>query len=517
MKHQTLIVLGLIAAVAVLTPHRCVNAAEHPNIILILADDLGWTDTSVWMMVERSDSRSDFYHTPALERLAREGMVFSNAYSPAPTCTPARCSIQFGKTPARLRQTVVHDVLAKERGIDCADEVSIAQMIKAVDHRYVTAHFGKWGFPPRWPEAAGYDTTDGNTNNGDGDYISVKDRTPLPPGNPKRIFSVTQRANTFVEQQVRAGRPFFMQVSHYAIHVRYHALEATLQKYQQKILTRQKPRPEDALYAAMIEDFDTGIGMLLDKLDELEMADKTYVIFTSDNGGGFHGNAPLRGGKASLWEGGIRIPTIVRGPGVMIGVQCDVPIASWDFWATIRDLAGGGSIPPDGIDGGSLRPLFEKSNAGRVQRGTEALVFHFPWYDKLPMSAIRAGDYKLVKDLNTGETRLFDVVKDIGEQQDLSQSMPGKAESLRIMLTQYLQDVGAETLTDMRSARREELLGFIARTQSEIETTLEHLKTASEDSQRRELEDYLKDRQRRLKAHRESLQRLENARQITAW
>jgi arylsulfatase A-like enzyme len=339
----------------------------------------------------------------------------------------------------------------------------------------------------------------------------------LPPDDPKRIFSLTRRANAFMQQQVRAGRPFFTQVSHYAVHVRHHALDTTIQKYQQKMLAGQKPRPEDALYAAMIEDFDTGFGMLLDKLDELGIADNTCVIFTSDNGGGFRSNEPLRGGTANLWEGGIRVPTIVRGPGVLAGAQCDVPIAGWDFWATIRDLVGGGSTPPDGIDGGSLRPLFEKGNEGRAQRGTDALVFHFPCYDKLPMSAIRLGDYKLVKNLNTGEIRLFDVVKDVGEQQDLSQDLPGKAESLHTMLAQYLQNVGAETIADMRSARQEELLRFIAKTRSEIDATREQLKTASDDGQQRKLQDQLEDRHRRLNNHRDALQRLENARRITAW
>ncbi len=507
----------LFVALGLLTTLQPVVAASSPNVILVLADDLGWTDTSVRMMAERPGSRSDFYHTPALERLASEGMVFSNAYSPAPTCTPTRGSIQFGKTPARLKQTVVHDVLAKKRGIDCADEVSIAQMIKAADRSYVTAHFGKWGFPPRRPEQAGYDVTDGHTNNGDGDYDPVKDRTPLPPDDPKRIFSLTRRANAFVERQVRVGRPFFMQVSHYAVHVQHHALDATVQRYQQKSLAGQKPRREDALYAAMIEDFDTGLGMLLDKLDELGIAEDTYVIFTSDNGGGFRSNAPLRGGKANLWEGGIRVPTVVRGPGVMAGVQCDVPVAGWDCWGTIRDLAGGGDTPPDGIDGGSLRPLFERGNNGRVQRGTEALVFHFPWYDRLPMSALRLGDFKLVKNLNTGETRLFDVVKDIREEADLSQGMPGKAESLHAMLTQYLQNVGAETIADMRSARSEELHGYIIRTQGEIDDVIVGLKQVRDDSERRKLTDRLEDRRRHLENHHRSLQRLEKARQLTAW
>jgi arylsulfatase A-like enzyme len=488
-----------------------------PNVILVLADDLGWTDTSVPMMAGQGDSPSEFYRTPALERLAREGMVFSSGYSPAPTCTPSRGSIQFGKTSARLRQTVVHDVLAKSRGIDCANEVSIAQMIKAVDRNYVTAHFGKWGFPPRPPEHAGYDVTDGKTNNGDGDYESVKDRTPLPPDDPKRIFSLTRRASAFMEQQVRAGQPFFMQVSHYAVHVQHSALEETIQRYKKFLPAPKKHTPEDILYAAMIEDLDTGLALLLDKLDELGIADNTYVIFTSDNGGGFRNNAPLRGGKADLWEGGIRVPTVVRGPGVMAGVQCDVPVAGWDFWPTIRDLVGAGSSPPAGIDGGSLRPLFEKGDDGKMERGTEALVFHFPWYDKLPMSAIRLGDYKLIKNLNTGETRLFNVVKDVGEEQDLSQAMPQKAEALDAMLKDYLQDVDAETIADMRAARKEELIAHTARTQREIDDTLESLKKASDDNERRKLQDRLENGRKRLENHRGARERLEKARKTRAW
>ena len=219
-------------------------AADKPNFILFYTDDQGWTDTSVQMLAGRPDSRSDFYQTPSLERMAKRGMVFSNAYACAPTCTPSRAGIQFGKTPCQLRQTVVHDVLAKERGIDCKDEVSIAQMIKRVDPNYVTAHFGKWGFHPRSPGHAGYDQTDGNTNNGEGDYLDVKLRSPLPPDDPKRIESVTRRANQFIEAQVSANRPFFMQVSHYAVHVNFQAHRRTIAKYR-KLPRGEKSRPSD--------------------------------------------------------------------------------------------------------------------------------------------------------------------------------------------------------------------------------------------------------------------------------
>ena len=201
---------------------------SKPNILLVLTDDQGWTDTSVQMMTGRADSKSDFYQTPALERMAKEGMVFSDAYSPAPVCTPTRVSIQFGKTPARLKDTGHYRSARK----DFDDEVSIAQAIKAVDPSYAAAHFGKWGGQKTSPEQAGYDRSDGKTNNYHGDWRSLKDKRPVPGDDPKHIFSLTRRACEFMEDQVRTGRPFYLQVSHYAIHVQHRALKKTIEKYR---------------------------------------------------------------------------------------------------------------------------------------------------------------------------------------------------------------------------------------------------------------------------------------------
>lgn len=523
--------LGLGAA-STLAARRGARAAaapraKKPNIILVLADDVGWTDTSVRMLAARADSRSDFYRTPALARLAQEGMVFSNAYAASPVCTPSRASLQFGKTPARLRQTVVHDVLARRRGIDCKDEVSIARMVKAADASYVTGHLGKWGFPPRPPDHAGYDVTDGNTNNAHGDWLDRPGDKPLPADDPKRIFSLTRRANAFMARCAAAGRPFFLQVSHYALHVRHAALPATLAKW------KRRPRggkctPADCadpppapnawglLYAAMIEDLDTALGMLLAKLDELGLAASTYVLFTADNGGGFRGCGPLRGGKASLWEGGIRVPTVVRGPAVKAGCHCDVPVAAWDLLPTVSDLIGNTRPPPADLDGGSLRGLFEKANAGEVKRPGEGLIFHFPWYENVPTSAIRLGDYKLIKDLNTGEVRLFNLADDLGESKDLSKALPAKADELHRKLTRYLEAVGAETVGDMRSARRKELLGYAARDEREIAELARRAAEAAGD-ERAKLQATLRDRRRRLKAHAAALGRLDRARKMTAW
>jgi len=508
----------------------CVSAdEERPNIILILTDDQGWTDTSVAMIRGCDDSRSDFYRTPALERLAREGMVFSSAYSAAPTCTPSRASLQFGKTPARLRQSVVHDSLAASRGIDLHDETSIAQAIKSADRGYVTAHFGKWGFHPRTPEHALYDVTDGNTNNGEGDYLSVRDRTPLPEDDPKRIFSVTQRALRFMTDQVAADRPFFMQVSHYAVHVDTQARPETVARVRNYPRGKKctdtdyadpQPRPGKTIihYGAMIEDLDTGVGLLLAKLDELDIADNTYIIFTSDNSGGFRGNGPLRGGKANLWEGGIRVPTVVRGPGVKRASQCDVPIAAWDFLPTVCDLIGSAQPVPDGVDGGSLRDLFARGNDGNITRGTEPLVFHFPWYGgATPTSAIRLGDYKLIKNLSTGETRLYNLADDLGETNDLSTAMPDKTRELQKHLTDYLASVDAETLADMLAARRAELDGYIARSQDWIETFSKRLTETGDEQERRRLEEQIAGHRRMIEANRATIEREATNRAQAKW
>jgi len=434
-----------------------------PNIIIFFTDDQGWAETSVPMMEGRADSCSDFLQTPALEQMAQEGMVFSNAYACAPTCTPSRAGIQFGKTPARLQYTVVHDRLAYDRGIDLKDQLSIPQMIKSIDPDYVTAHFGKWGFHPRDPGHAEYDQSDGNTNNGEGDYLAVQSQTPLPADDPKRIFSIADRADAFLEEQVTARKPFFMQLSHYAVHVDHMALAETVDKYRNLPPSSDpKYQGEDAyLYAAMIENLDTALGRLLQKVDELGIKDHTYIIFTSDNGGGFGGNDPLKGGKAYVWEGGLRVPTVICGPDVLKGSYCDKPIAAWDFFPTINEIIGGEALGAE-YDGGSILDLLERGNDGQVQRGTEELVFHFPWYGTTPpVSAMRDGDYKVVMSLNNDEYRLFDLSTDIGEENDLKDSMPVLAQQMHQRLHQYLIDVDAEDVEDMRLARIAEVEGYI--------------------------------------------------------
>jgi len=457
-----------------------------PNIILFLTDDQGWTDTSVAMMKGRNDSKSDYYQTPALEQMAKDGMVFSAAYSPAPTCTPTRTSLQFGKSPARLRQTVVHDVLAKQNGYHCNDEITMGQMIKNIDPDYITAHFGKWGIDvARNPGKLGYDVTDGDTNNGEGDWL-VHMETPLPEDDPKRIFSVTRRANAFMASQVKAGKPFFMQISHYAVHVSSFALPETIEKYK-KLPRGMKCNDSDYRhpypsrnswmmnYAAMVEDLDSSLGMIRNKIESLGIKDDTIVIFMSDNGGGFRDNMPLKGGKANLWEGGLRVPMVVSGPGVLKHSYCDVPVVGWDLYNTFSELAGNTSRLSDVYDGGSLCDLFYKGNEGVVKRGTQPLIFHFPWYaGALPMSTIRDGDHKLVVNLLNNEYRLYNLAHDIGESRDISKAYPEITKTLHKKLSKYLDEVDAEDLGAMYDARIKELQRFITKDAGNPEALKRH-------------------------------------------
>ncbi len=411
------------------------ESSNKPNFILFLSDDQGWVDTSLQLMENRPDSKSNIYRTPNLERLASQGMRFSNAYAGGPICSPTRHSIQFGLTPARTHTTTHAGLMPMNN-----DRVTLPEMIKGADPDYVTAHFGKWHIK-RSPEDMGYDVTDGSNTNGDGNTHKVNGkRVPLPDDNPKQIFSVAKKANQFMEQQVKAGRPFYLQLSHYAPHVQHAALKSTISKYQ-KLIPGDDPDLE--LYAAMIEDLDTGLGLLLDKVDKLGITENTYIIYVSDNGGGFRGNLPLQEGKGSLMEGGIRVPMVVRGPGIKPNSFCDVPVVCWDFFPTISDLIGNKNPLPEEMDGGSLRPLFENGGKGEVKRPYDFMVFHFPEWT-LSYSAIRKGDYKLVKCWDNVNLLMFDLSEDIEESKNLAYVKPEIAEELHNDLMDYLKTADAE-------------------------------------------------------------------------
>ncbi len=447
-----------ILSVVVLLP-SILAAAKTPNFVLVYVDDLGWAETSVEMIKGRPDTRSDYYQTPNIERIARDGMVLSSCYSPSALCAPSRNSLLHGMTPSRLRYTVLSAVEAKKKYMG---QVTIPQALKKANPDYRTAHFGKWHNESIKPTEAGYDVTDGPNGNGPGDFDDDR-KTHLSDDDPKRIFSLTDNSIQFMKDQVAAEKPFYLQLSHYAMHIWHDSLKDTREKYKNlpkgRKYSRKDDTPEEDMsiatynhgwiinYAAMLDDMDRATGKLLDAIGQLGIADNTYVILTSDNGGGFRGNAPLKAGKGSLYEGGIRMPSFVRGPGIKSGSYCDVPVVQWDFLQTCYDLAGGTEPLPGDLDGGSLRDVFENGNKGRVQRNSEELVFHFPWHTGEPESVIRRGNFKLRKNLDSLEVELFDVTKDISEQHDLSQSMPELVQELDRLRSGYLDSVNAETVT----------------------------------------------------------------------
>jgi arylsulfatase A-like enzyme len=437
---------------------------KSPNIIFILSDDQGWNGTSVQMKAKSPDSKSDYHFTPNLERLAKGGMCFSQGYSPAALCCPTRRSIQFGQTPARQGD----DAQFEKNYSPNNQKLTIPRMLKAVNPKYRAAHFGKWDLrTDLTPEDLGYDESDGNTRNSTGSLGSNFDNKEkwkkfTEMEDPKRIFSITNRAVGFMERQVKAKNPFYLQISHYAVHVAMQTRNETLQKYENKDKGRLHKIPA---FAGMTEDLDSGLGKVLDKIEELKIANNTYIFYLADNGavpwippdkkkhlgnplmfkGDPSRNFPLRAGKWMLYEGGIRVPFLVSGPGIKPGSNSDVPVIGWDLLPTIADLAGYKKPMPSAIDGGSFRSLLENQGNGVVKRPWEGFVFH-RYSDGYPHSSIRIGDYKLVRFWKNGELYLFDLKNDIGETNNLAKKSPQKTQSLEKKLMVYLRSVNSNIL-----------------------------------------------------------------------
>jgi arylsulfatase A len=441
---------------------------KKPNFILILTDDQGWTSSSQFMNTNIPDSRSDYFETPNIQRLASLGVRFSNGYAPCALCCPSRRSIQFGQTPARQG-----DLFFKENyHPDYKNVPAIPQILKSISPEYRAAHYGKWDLRAGiFPEDLGYDESDGNTGNRNGDMNSTK-QTKFSDlfllADPKRIETITDRAVNFMDRQTKAGHPFYLQVSHYATHVDIQAKEETYRKF----LAKKKGTIHDNPgWAAMLYDLDTGIGRILDQIEKLGIADHTYLILMADNGGvefippvnnkfdppsafkKHTNNYPLRGGKWTLYEGGIRVPFMVTGPRIKPGSQCDIPVTGWDILPTLADLAGNVQSLPDNLDGTSFRSLLENGNEGTFNRKNDELIFH---YFGKSHSAILAGNYKLIKFWNLNKTELYNLKNDLGEINDLSKNEPGKAKELEAKLMSYLKEVNAGILQPQTLKKKKE-------------------------------------------------------------
>ena len=418
-----------------------------PNFVILLSDDQSWVGSSVLMAPADERTRSDYYRTPHLERLAKRGMLFSQGYSPAPFCCPTRRSLLVGQSPARH----IYQKDQKNWTANYRKQLSLPWMLKQANPAYQTAHFGKWDmrFDTVTPSEMGYDVSDGYTGNGTGG--SKGTGGPAAKDDPKLIRSLTQRTCDFMETQARSGKPFFVQVSHYAVHLDIFYSEDSLKQTKRLAKGKKHTMPE---FAAMTRDLDDGIGAVMEKIESLGLKDNTYVFFLSDNGGRLTmpgqknkklpRNHPLRQGKGSMYEGGLRVPFITVGPGVKPGSLSRVPVTGLDLFPTLAELAGHTKPLPKSLDGGSLAGLLHNQGQGAVQRSNPFLLFHQA-VARTAQTALIQGDYKLVKTWRDNRLELFDLSKSVEENLNLSEKLPDKTEKLHGLMTGYLNNVGAET------------------------------------------------------------------------
>jgi arylsulfatase A-like enzyme len=452
------------------------DVRQYPNFVILLADDQGWTGTSVQMDKTRPNSKSDYYRTPRIEGLAADGMRFSRAYSSAPNCSPSRYALLTGKTCARLKMTDIVDrndtptsgkfkLIAPGKAVNAiqASDITTAELLKAIPGAgYSAAHFGKWHIAGGGPTPHGFDAdaNDGQTGNAMGD-------TGTAPFNEdaKRSYSITDRSILYLDTRVASATPFYLQVSHYAVHETTQTTQASYDAFNGV--------PKGAIhnnqyYAGMTLDLDKNVGRVLDELDDLGIRNSTYVIYTADNGApqDQSENAPLRGYKPEVWEGGTRVPTFMRGPGVVADSQCDVPVIGIDILPTIDELATGSLTNlPVNVDGGSIVPVIRNMALGLtppdVSRQGE-LVHHAPHYvgplpwpddwqlnakDARPRSAIHVGRYKLVANYESGAIELYDLEGDIGELNNLSDTQLAIKWQLWVRLRDYLKLINAQMPT----------------------------------------------------------------------
>ncbi len=445
-------------------PSRASAGRRPPNVVFIFIDDMGWRD--VGFMGSR------YYETPNIDKLAGQGMVFTNAYSNAPNCAPARACLLSGWYGPRHG---VYTVDSSERGQSRFRKlipienttvldpkiVTIAEAIKRAG--YVSASIGKWHLgsdPQSGPKAQGFDVNVAGFSAGSppGGYFAPYKNRELPDGPPREYLTdrLTDEALKFIE--ANKDRPFFLYLPHYAVHTPLQAKAELIEKYKKKAGSNGQ---DNATYAAMIESTDQGVGRIMAKLDELNLADNTIVFFFSDNGGvkGITSNEPLRGGKGMLYEGGIREPTIVRWPGVTRpGSTCGEPVIGIDFYPTILEMTGAPKPAGKVLDGVSIVPLLK----GAKSLTREAIFWHFPAYLQgkaegardphfrtRPAAAVRAGDWKLIEYFEDGALELYNLRDDIGEQKNLAETLPEKARELHKLMLTWRKTLNAPVPTEL--------------------------------------------------------------------
>ncbi|MAG56429.1 MAG: N-acetylgalactosamine-6-sulfatase [Planctomycetes bacterium] len=439
-----------------LVPTLGAQGQERPlNVLLIMIDDLGWADLHC--------QGNQGLETPNIDRLARQGVRFTDAYAAAPVCSPVRAALLTGKSPARLHITnhLPHQprFTPKDAVLDPApmldhlplEHVTIAERLRP--RGYATGFFGKWhlcgsgrgelgrGLAAYHPEKQGFDVNVGGCALGGPPTFWDPYRIHQIPSRKKGEYlpdRLADEANAFITKN--AARPFLLCLWNYTVHWPMEAPKDLVEKYESRV----GPGIRDARYAGMIEAMDRSIGRVLGKLDELKIADRTLVIFTSDNGGysGVADNRPLREGKGYLYEGGIRVPLIIRGPGVKPGRTDATPVITMDLVPTLSEAAGV-TIDDAEIEGVSLWPRLRDT----APLAPRALHWHYPayaWHKSNRLGgAIREGDLKLIERYDDGSLELYDVARDLSETTNLARRRPEDAARLRNSLRSWLKETNA--------------------------------------------------------------------------
>ena len=442
---------------------------RKPNIVFILIDDLGWSDLGCY--------GADLHETRSIDSFAAQSMRFTDAYAASPVCTPTRASIQTGKYPARLNMTVWRertfeppDATRKLIPPQCVgdlahENVTVAEILRAGG--YQTAHIGKWhlGGAAHYPETHGFDVNIGGTHWGApnsyfypyhgsdyySDYRYIPDLAYGEEGEYLTDRLTTEALHTM--EKMKDG-PFFLHLAYHSVHTPIEGKPERVEQYREKRNPEYKHQHPG--YAAMVHSVDENIGRVLAKIEQLGISDETLVLLFSDNGGYINkkqdiqvtDNYPLRSGKGSLYEGGIREPLLVRWPGVIEpGTVCEEPVSSVDFYPTLLEAAGleGEATHNRDVDGLSLIPLLTKSQES-LERDT--LYWHYPHYyfypKTTPVGAIRRGDWKLLEHFESGQLELFNLEEDLSEQTNLAEKKPEKAKELLNALQNWRSEIRAQ-------------------------------------------------------------------------
>jgi arylsulfatase A-like enzyme len=459
----------LSLAAAVLSAGAALAAEPRPNIVFILADDLGYTDVGCF--------GSRYYETPNIDRMATQGMRFTDGYTCGPNCQPTRAALMSGQYGPRTGIYTVGSIdrfnwkSRPLRPVDNVeslplDKVTLAQSLKKAG--YATALFGKWHLGQQaayHPARRGFD--EAIVSMGQHFDFNTNPTTPYPAGTYLADF-LTDKAVDFINR--KKDGPFFLCLHHFGVHAPHQAKKELIARFKDKAPSGGH---DDPTYAAMIASVDESVGRVLKTLDDLGLAERTLVVFTSDNGGvggyaregigragGITDNAPLRGGKGMLYEGGVRVPYVFRMPGkIAAGTTCTEPINSVDLYPTLLELSE--ATAPEGypLDGRSYLGLLRSGGQGSL--GRDAIYWHFPGYlgagvgswRTTPAGSIRAGDWKLIEFFETGKLELYNLRDDLSEKSDLAASMPERVKELHSRLLAWRKQVGAPMPTANPAAR----------------------------------------------------------------